>query len=172
MERDPKSNNKFCGVFSSDTLPTDLQHYPCGLIANTDASTEKGSHWVAFYFPNRDEGEFFDSYGFPPAFYRTTFQTFLDSHSKTWTYNSHAIQGLNSSTCGQFSLYFIMQRNRGKSLKTIVTSFSKNTSVNDHRVSANIHRYLFPNVLGSKKLEHQIAITRNKNIIKNKTNVK
>ena len=27
------------------------------------------THWVAFYFPSRDKGEFFDSYGHPPEHY-------------------------------------------------------------------------------------------------------
>ena len=39
--------------------------FPYGFVANTDPSTEPGTHWVAFYFPSRDKGEFFDSYGYP-----------------------------------------------------------------------------------------------------------
>ena len=55
----------FVGVFAADELPT-LNTFPCGFVANTDPSTEPGTHWVAFYFPSREKGEFFDSYGHPP----------------------------------------------------------------------------------------------------------
>ena len=58
----------FVGVFAADELPT-LNTFPCGFVANTDPSTEPGTHWVAFYFPSREKGEFFDSYGHPPEHY-------------------------------------------------------------------------------------------------------
>ena len=54
----------FVGVFAADELPT-LNTFPSGFVANTDPSTEPGTHWVAFYFPSREKGEFFDSYGNP-----------------------------------------------------------------------------------------------------------
>ena len=55
----------FVGVFAADELPK-LNTFPCGFVANTDPSTEPGTRWVAFYFPSREKGEFFDSYGYPP----------------------------------------------------------------------------------------------------------
>ena len=58
----------FVGVFAADELPT-LNTFPSGFVANTDPSTEPGTHWVAFYFPSREKGEFFDSYGHPPEHY-------------------------------------------------------------------------------------------------------
>lgn len=167
MEKDPKSRNKFCGVYASDTLPTTIEHFPCGLIVNTDPQTEKGAHWLAMYFPSKERGEFFDSYGNPPDFYRENFETFLDKQSRSWKYNHRSLQSLNSSTCGQFCLYFIMNRNRGKPLSIIVNSFSKNTSINDHRVSEFTRRYL--NSLGVRKqTKHQLALTRMQNRINKK----
>ena len=44
----------FVGVFAADALPT-LNTFPSGFVANTDPSTEPGTHWVAFYFPSRDK---------------------------------------------------------------------------------------------------------------------
>ena len=54
----------FDGVFPADEVPK-LNTFPCGFVANTDPSTEPETHWVAFYFPSREKGEFFDSYGNP-----------------------------------------------------------------------------------------------------------
>lgn len=167
MEQDLKSRNKFCGIYASDTLPSEIEHFPCGLIVNTDPQAEKGTHWLAMYFPTKERGEFFDSYGNPPDFYRKNFETFLDTHSRTWTYNHRCLQSLNSSTCGQFCLYFIINRNRGKSLSMIVKSFSKNPSINDHRVSVFVRRYL--SLLKTKRQsKHQIALTRMQNRINQK----
>ena len=164
MEQDPKSRNRFCGVFAADTLPATIPQFPCGLIFNSAPHQEKGTHWLAVYFSSDQEGEFFDSYGNPPDFYRESFKTFMDDHAKTWKYNHRCLQSLSSSTCGQFCLYFIMNRNRGKSLSTIVNSFSKNKSINDHRVSMFVRRYLkLSKPKNGNKDDHQIAVSFVKN---------
>lgn len=171
IKQDPKSHGKFCGVYASDTLPKQIEHYPCGLIVNTDPQTEKGSHWVAMYFPNELKAEFLDSYGNSPEFYQDSFKTFLDSHSRKWTYNHRCLQSLMSSMCGQFCVYFITNRNRGKSLSKIVNSFSNKLNVNDHRVSEFVRRLLrFSNLRNKKK--SQTAITRVQNNNNNNHNKK
>lgn len=160
MEQDPKSNGKFCGVYSSDTLPAVIEHYPCGLIVNTDPHREKGSHWVAMYFPSDENGEFFDSYGYPPEFYRENFKTFLESHTRKWKYNHRTLQSLNSNSCGQFCLYFVINRNHGRSMSMIVNSFSKNLILNDQRVTVfakKYLRYVKPNIQKDKK---QVVLSR------------
>lgn len=159
MEHDKKSNNKFCGVYPSDLLPLKIERYPCGIILNTDSHTEKGSHWLAMYFPSKGRGEFFDSYGNRPEFYKNTIEQWLNKHSSNWTYNHRCLQSLNSSTCGQFCLYFIISRNHGKSFPAIVNSFSDNTTINDHRVNVFVHRYLNQLKPLSNKTKHQIALS-------------
>ena len=47
----------FVGVFAADELPT-LNTFPYGFVANTDPSTEPGTHWVAFYFPSLTKENF------------------------------------------------------------------------------------------------------------------
>ena len=51
-----------------------INTFPYGFVANTDPSTEPGMPWVAFYFPSREKGEFFDSYGHPPEYYDESFK--------------------------------------------------------------------------------------------------
>jgi hypothetical protein len=68
LEQDSITSTKFCRVFPSDKLPRRLDKYPCGFVANTDPSSKPGTHWVAFYFPSKEKGEFFDSYGQSPDF--------------------------------------------------------------------------------------------------------
>ncbi len=51
LEHNPKTVKRFCGVFAADQLPKSLSTFPCGFVANTDPSTEPGTHWVVFHFP-------------------------------------------------------------------------------------------------------------------------
>ena len=69
LEHNPSTKKIFGGVFAADELPKTFDTFPYGFVANTDPSTEPGTRWVAFYFPSRDKGEFFDSYGYPPEHY-------------------------------------------------------------------------------------------------------
>ena len=62
LERNTFTKKIFGGVFAADELPKIMNTFPCGFVANTDPSTEPGTAWVAFYFPSREKGEFFDSY--------------------------------------------------------------------------------------------------------------
>ena len=63
LKRNAYTKKIFAGVFPADEVPEIIDTFPCGFVANTDPSTEPGTHWVAFYFPSREKGEFFDSYG-------------------------------------------------------------------------------------------------------------
>ena len=65
LERNTFTKKIFGGVFAADELPRVMNTFPCGFVANTDPSTEPGMSWVAFYFPSRDKGEFFDSAATP-----------------------------------------------------------------------------------------------------------
>ena len=73
LERNPQTEKKFCGVFPADQLLKSLSTFPCGFVANTDPSTKPGTHWVVFYFPTYNTGEFFDSYGQTPKHYNESF---------------------------------------------------------------------------------------------------
>ena len=85
LEHDPVTSKQFCGVFPSDKLPRTIDKYPCGFVANTDPSSEPETHWLAFYFPSEGKGEFFDSYGHAPEYYRKSFGNFLKT--RTWDFN-------------------------------------------------------------------------------------
>ena len=87
LEHDPKTSKKFCGVFSSDKLPQTIDKYPCGLVANTDASTKPGKYCISIYLSSPRKGSWFDSYGKPPEFYGAAFTDFLEKHCDDWDVN-------------------------------------------------------------------------------------
>ena len=103
LKQDPITSKKFCGVFPSDKLPQTVDRYPCGFVANTDPSSEPGTHWVAFYFPSEQKGEFFDSYGQPPEQYRDSFGDFLEPYE--WQFNTRRLQSAWSDVCGQYCIF-------------------------------------------------------------------
>ena len=135
LEQDPITSNKFCGVFPSDQLPETIDKYPCGFVANTDRSTQPGTHWVAFYFPSEQKGEYFDSYGNNPNYYGKTFENYLNEHSYEWNFNKHKLQSNWSNVCGQYCIFYLSQRVRGHSMNKIVRMFDNNTMLNDAKVS-------------------------------------
>jgi len=71
----------FQGVYPSDKLPATISVYPALFIANVDTSEKPGSHWVAFYFTNKQEGEFLDSWGLHRSRYTETLSNFLNKNS-------------------------------------------------------------------------------------------
>ena len=105
-------------------------------MANTDPSSKPGTHWVvAFYFPSKERGEFFDSYGHPPNYYNDSFKNFLDTHSHEWSFNNRKLQSGWSDVCGQYCIFYLSHRARGQSMKKIVQLFGNNTEQNDSKVA-------------------------------------
>ena len=160
LKQDPKTSRTFCGVFPSDKLPQTIDRKPCGFIANTDPSSEPGTHWVAFYFPTDREAQFFDSYGHPPEHYVHSFADFLNNHSYEWKFNTRKLQSNWSDVCGQYCIFYLSHRARGHSMNKIVQLFSNDTMLNDVKVSQFVKKHFIvalskPNVnsiQSSKKL--------------------
>ena len=134
LEQDATTSKKFCGVFPSDKLPQVMDRYPCGFVANTDPSSQSGTHWIAFYFASEHKAEFFDSYGQPPDHYRDSFVDFLDKHSYEWDFNKRKLQSIWSDVCGQYCIFYLSHRARGHSMNQIVQMFTANTMLNDAKV--------------------------------------
>ena len=61
-------------VLAADQLPkASLQYFPSAFIVNTDISSMEGKHWVAFYFDEYKNGDFFGSYGKSSQSYKRDF---------------------------------------------------------------------------------------------------
>lgn len=117
-----KSRTHYLGVFSRDFLPTPSYikaNTPCCYVANTDYRGGEGKHWVAFYHPNPNHIDFFDSFGQDPKFYG-----FILPPCFHVVCNSRQIQSNLSIVCGAYSVFFLWHRNRGLSLSTISNNLS------------------------------------------------
>ena len=75
---------------------------------NTDPASKPGSHWVAVYIDSNKRGEYFDSYGRRPGI--PALVQLLNKNCRSWEYNQQPVQGLFSSVCGHYCVYFLLQR--------------------------------------------------------------
>jgi hypothetical protein len=107
---------------------TSCHRYLCGFVANTDPSSERGTHWVTFYFPSEEKGEFFDSYGHAPEYYRKSFGDFLKS--RAWDFKRRKLQSAWSDVCGQYCIFYLSHRARGLNMSKIVHLFNNDTVSN------------------------------------------
>ena len=128
LTQDKFSKKHFIGVFSRDNLPSKVI-IPSTLIFNSDISSGPGEHWLALNYTKNGNCEFFDSLGLGPHFYGI--DKYLKDTSKICKINKNAIQSLNSSYCGFYSIFFVLVRSRNYSYKTFLNSFGKNTKKND-----------------------------------------
>ena len=127
--------NNFIGVFAQDKIPNiDASfHFPLSFVSNTHPSTKPGEHWVAFYYTSPDTLEFFDSYGLHPSIYG-----FIQSPSSI---NHTTLQSLDSNVCGQYCIYFLYHRSRGKTMSQIIGTFIKDQAWNDNSVARFVAKH-------------------------------
>lgn len=133
---------EFAGVFPRDKVPdhrSRAEKYPYCFVANTDTAGQSGEHWVAFFYPNADECEFFDSYGLHPQFDYHFPLSLLPTdqiHIATDT-----LQSSTSNVCGHFVIYFLAKRSLNHSFQTINDSFQKGSPEwNEHLVHEFVRR--------------------------------
>ena len=139
LNQNHHTSRVFYGIFPRNKLPrTKLKDYPSAFVANVDPDTKPGSHWVAFYFQDKQHGEYFDSYGRAPEV--DAFKQFLERNCLTWTYNHHRLQGPITSVCGQYVLYYLLHRCLGHSMADITNNFTEDHDVNDNFVNDFIHK--------------------------------
>jgi len=114
-----------------------------GIIFNHDITSGDGTHWCATFIDLKEnEINYFDSYGIMPIprikeYLIKLGENFLSiNREPKLIYNDKRFQ-YKRSECGVFSIYFILQRLNGKSIKSFVKSKITDDEMNDFR------KYLF-----------------------------
>jgi hypothetical protein len=132
LSKDYYSKKFFKAVLPIDRLPQRVV-YPSAFVINTHNHDEPGEHWLALYYDTNGFCSFFDSYGNPPKHFGL--ENFIKKTSQGFKYNETQIQGLTSSTCGYYCIYFILLKSRGFELVDIVNQFSNfNYKINDLKI--------------------------------------
>ena len=123
-------------VTCADELPALVKRRPRWYVVNTDRCGNPGWHWTVFYFPRRGPIEFFNSLGNPPEHYHRRFKDVLMANGPRYLYLKNRLQPLDSDACGQYCIYYVQQRSRGRTMKDICRDFRINRYVqNDAFVS-------------------------------------
>lgn len=139
VDQDPIIKNQFGGVYPSDHI---IRHVPVMrpqiIFANTAPQTHPGKHWVAMYFPlsPNDPVEYFDSTGKNPVLLGGPIKEFFRIQPSGYIYCTKQLQKPGTSVCGEYCLYYAIQRCRGTSMNSIVASI-----VSDERVHFFVHNY-------------------------------
>ena len=124
----------FRGVFSKDVLPTQIRNKECGIV-NHDDHIGPGTHWVAYR--NIDKFcEYFDPFGLKMPQEVTKYMT---TSGKRSVYSMDEIQESDSVLCGYWCLYYLLERQKGRSILHTIHNAEfdmSDTSVN-HRFIIN-----------------------------------
>ena len=166
LKKHPLTKKYFKGVYSRNTLPkfeNDKRRRKMFLVVNTDPSYKDGSHWIVLMLNTHGKKNiYFDSYGLPPQYY--VFKKFLENN---YTYSKKQVQHPLSTACGQWCIFFIWEKCKGKHLNRILKFFTKNDFLgNDHVMNLLVEKNFKTKekIVDRPFLKKQIAREMSKNI--------
>ena len=133
LSRDQFTKKYFLDVFASDYLPDRIESFPACFICNVDSSAEPGSHWLAFYLPSANSLEFFDSYRNEPDFYEGPISNYVKRYEQV-NFNPLTLQSNVTAVCGQYCIYYLYSKCRGKTLRNFLSMFVTQNLCNDFSV--------------------------------------
>ena len=123
----------FNGTHAIDALPT--FGYGCYVI-NLAPSSHPGTHWVAVFCDTVGRVEYFDSAGRGAP---NSFIKWWGPHRDFIT-NPYTLQHSTSDVCGQYTIFYLIHRCRGTTMRTILYSFTSNKNRNDRMVYDFVRR--------------------------------
>ena len=99
-------------------------------IINLDDYIGSGTHWVAYRNGNK-YAEYFDSFRLPMP---KEVGKYLATSGKPLIYSSDEIQDRDSVLCGYWCLYYLIERQKGKSIPETIhnTNLHLNTTDSDN----------------------------------------
>ena len=133
--------HRFMGVYSSNELTPPLA-YPTYLIANFSRSNEKGTHFIAILFVNKDMCIYFDPLNL--SFIPKDIQEYMQVNSRFVYQINYTIQNPFSNFCGLFCILCIMMHVNNIPLIQGITSFREASEQNDNKCIRSLEKLLKP----------------------------
>ena len=101
----------FRSIYSRDRLPDEIRKKECGII-NLDSIEGQGTHWVCYRNIDKQMVEYFDPFGWimPHEIYH-----YLAKSGK-----KDEIQNRDTVLCGYWCLYYLIERQKGKSILDVI----------------------------------------------------
>ena len=125
----------FRGIYSRDNLPDKIHKLETGII-NLDDSMGGGSHWICYRKVDKHYCEYFDPFG---LIMPNEINIYLKTRGKKMVYSADEIQEGDSVLCGYWYLYFLPQRQKGRSLLDVIHNpkFSFTNQMINHQFLIN-----------------------------------
>ena len=106
----------FRSIYSRDRLPDQIRKKECGII-NLDSIEGEGTHWVCYRNIDKNMVEYFDPFGLimPHEIHH-----YLVTSGKKVIFCQDEIQNRNTVLCGYWCLYYLIERQKGKSILDVI----------------------------------------------------
>lgn len=129
--------NKFKGCYALDEVQGIMLLKNNGIIMNTVPRHIKSGHWVAFYRDVDNNFYCIDSLTLPDFLENPYLKIFFNVNKVTFLNKlHHPIQPLNSSMCGLYASYFLVNLFKGEKFSNLVNRFDiVNLFVNEYIVT-------------------------------------
>ena len=130
----------FRGIYSRDNLPEKIHRLETGVI-NLDDSIGRGSHWCCYRNIHKQFCEYFDPFGLIMPY---EIKNYLKTSGKKIVYSSHEIQERDSVLCSYWCLYYLLERQNGRSLLDVIhnTKFSFTDQMINHNFLINYFKLM------------------------------
>ena len=129
----------FRSIYSRDRLPDQTKKKECGII-NLDSIEGQGTHWVCYRNIDKLMVEYFDPFG---LIMPHEISHYLSKSGKSIVLSQDEIQNRDTVLCGYWCLYYLVERQKGKSILDVIhhDSFDENNSdfIQDYFIH---HRFL------------------------------
>lgn len=113
----PVTRQFYVGCFPCDLIPT-IKRFPAALIANHDASTMDGSHWVAMFAPSQSKIIYFDPFG--DAAPEGPISDYLERFPRIIR-NKCRFQPADSFACGAYAMFVVYHLCLGQSFDKVLS---------------------------------------------------
>ena len=125
----------FRGIYSRDNLPGKIHKLETGII-NLDDSMGGGSHWICYRNVDKQYCEYFDPFG---LIMPNEIKNYLKTSGKKMVYSSDELQERDSVLCGYWCLYYLLERQKGRSLLDVIHNpkFSFTNQMINHQFLIN-----------------------------------
>ena len=125
----------FRGIYSRDNLPNKIHKLETGII-NLDDSMGGGSHWICYRNVDKQDSEYFDPF---ELIIPNEIKDYLKTSGKNTVFSSDEIQERDSVLCGYWCLYYLLERQNGRSLLDVIHNpkFSFTDQMTNHKFLIN-----------------------------------
>ena len=116
--------DNYRGTFSKDMLPKTMKKNEATVVNLQGYFAGDGTHWVCIYNDEKsDKVKYFDSFGLVPP---NEVIKYMKTTNKNIIYNDSQIQNMDSILCGYYCIYYIEQRNEGRTADEVLLDFHDN----------------------------------------------